>query len=58
MSAAAPPCPAWCEESAQKDHWTRVNARIPWEAGHVPSFGALVSVGVGHNVEDDGTERW
>lgn len=58
MSATAPQCPSWCEESARGDHWSRITALMPWEAGHVRSFGPLVSVSVGNEVDDDGTARW
>lgn len=57
MSAVAPSCPSWCEESSRGDHWTRINSTMPWEAGHVRSFGPLVSVSVGHEVHDNGTAR-
>ncbi|GAB2535279.1 hypothetical protein [Brachybacterium huguangmaarense] len=60
MTAATrpPACPSWCDESDVDGHWTKPSDRMPWEVGHVRTFGPLVFVSIGHEIHNDGTERW
>jgi hypothetical protein len=53
-AARRSPCPTWCEDSAQPDHWTHPGTT--WQALHTRRFGT-VTVYLPQELHDDG-ERW
>lgn len=53
-AARRSPCPTWCEDRDQADHWTHLGTT--WQAIHARRFGS-VTVHLPHEVHDDG-ERW
>lgn len=53
-SAPRTPCPSWCEDRDQPEHWN--NPGKVWQAVHSRRFGT-VGVYLPHEIHDDG-ERW